>query len=246
MSQQRKSLDSAIQRRVSNESSLDDIMYGGGLDSDVFAELASLDSGASTEVREVVVERVEYVEVAAPSKFAISESRLKIVGKVTEQDVIDKIREVVETQKADYWALGDLIAFMQDQEWGTTYQQLSEITGKAVQTLTDYVWVARAIHFSFRKEKGMTLNHFKAIAPFVPAEQEQWINRVQESKWSVAQLKLAIEGHNIPAAPDARERGWAKVRGAVESAIKADSTVSKADVAAWLRALADELENGAY
>ena len=185
---------------------------------------------------ELEAENLQLQQLATP-KFAISETGVEVIGNVTEQDVIEKIREMTAVKNADYWGIGDLLAFAQDQKWGNVYTEAERITGKKYQTLADYVWVARSIHFSLRKEKGLTLNHFKLLTAFKPTEQQQWIRRVQRDKWSVSQLKAAINGDTVPAAASA-PKGWQKI----EHAILKTKGIDKHDLAERLRALADQLE----
>lgn len=181
---------------------------------------------------------VQYVEIEAAPKFAISETGAKVIGNVTEQDIINKLREVSDAKKAGFWLTGDLVAWADDKQWGSIYTQAAAITGKSEKTLRNYVWVCRSVHLSLRGENGMTLDHYKLIAPLTPGEQEQWVRRVQRDKWSSAQLKLAIEGHNIPAA-EVAPKGWQKI----EHAILKDKSLGRRELAEHLRRLADQLEN---
>ena len=177
------------------------------------------------------------VDSAIAAKFEITSTGAKVIGRVTEQDIINKLREVSDAKKADFWFYGDMLAFAEDNQWGSIYTQAAAVTGKSEKTLRNYVWVARAIHLSLRGEKGLTLDHYKSIAPMKPGEQQQWIERIQVNGWSSAQLKAAINGDTVPAAASA-PKGWQKI----EHAILKTKGIDKHDLAERLRRLADQLE----
>jgi hypothetical protein len=154
--------------------------------------------GPSAAELEQEVEELHKQLVEQRNKFVVTRTGIEISDDATLEDVLGKLEEVVAVETAIHWAYGDLLAYGEDRQWGTFYDRAQQITGKSYQTLANYAWVARSIHFSLRGEK-LSYGHYKLIAKFPPKEQTRWINRVHDENLSVRQLAAAIEGESLPA-----------------------------------------------
>jgi len=153
--------------------------------------------GPSAAELEREVEQLQHQLTERQNKFIVTRNGIEISENATIDEILNKLEEVVAVETAVHWAYGDLLAFGEAQKWGAFYERAQEITGKSYQTLANYAWVARSIHFSLRGEK-LSYGHYKLIAKFQPKQQEQWIQRVVNEKLSVRQLAAEIEGQKLP------------------------------------------------
>jgi len=95
----------------------------------------------------------------------------------------------------DRWvqfAIGDWILYG-EKTWGETYAQAMDETGIDYQRLADYVWVAKAVPFSVRKEK-LSWSHHKEVARFSadPPTQRNLLDHAAALQLSAKQLRVDI------------------------------------------------------
>lgn len=90
------------------------------------------------------------------------------------------------------WWWGDALAY-QEQTYGVKYDQALEVSGYSYQTLATAVFTCKRIEF-FRRRKNLSYSHHADIASAFedPAEQDTWLDRAEQEKLSVKELRLAI------------------------------------------------------
>lgn len=96
------------------------------------------------------------------------------------------------------WMLGDMLVEM-ERQYGVTYQQVAEATGRDVATLYDYKAVAERVEFPYRNGI-LSWTHHKAVAYLPPDDQVHWLARAAAEGWSVARLRREISTAATPPA----------------------------------------------
>jgi hypothetical protein len=88
------------------------------------------------------------------------------------------------------WWIGDWLRFG-NARYGEKYVQASKITGYDVQTLMNMVYVASSVDMSRRRERP-SWSHHAEVAALPPEEQDHWLDRVEESRLSVHDLRVLL------------------------------------------------------
>jgi hypothetical protein len=88
------------------------------------------------------------------------------------------------------WWIGDWLRFG-NARYGEKYVRASKITGYDVQTLMNMVYVASSVDPSRRRER-LPWSHHAEVAALPPEEQDRWLDRVEEDRLSVRDLRLLL------------------------------------------------------
>lgn len=88
-----------------------------------------------------------------------------------------------------FW-IGDCLKYREQQTWGKTFKGL-ENSGYEEKTLENFKYVSDNLDCSLRKEQ-LGFNHHLAVAPLEPKQQEKYLDKAVENKWSVKELREAI------------------------------------------------------
>ena len=142
------------------------------------------------------------------------------------------------------WWLGDWLLYGERTHRGR-YRAAVERSGLEYQTLRNYAWVARMFPVSRRRDT-LSFQHHVEVAALGEAEQELWLNRAEQLRWSRNELRRQLAAARAPAdgggrpvlvrlqvAPE-REQRW---REAAEAA--------RQPLGDWLAAVADQAACGA-
>jgi len=104
-------------------------------------------------------------------------------------------------QKATAWWIGDWLNFG-EHTFGEMYTQAVDVTGKDLDTLRKYQWVAEQIPPERRRER-LTFGHHDAIASLPPVEQDKLLDEAIESDWNVTDIrKAANKQKDTPGQPE--------------------------------------------
>ncbi|HXA55222.1 MAG TPA: hypothetical protein VNV37_10170 [Solirubrobacteraceae bacterium] len=104
------------------------------------------------------------------------------------------------------WRLGDWIRYG-DLRFGQRYTQAARITGYDVQTLMNMVSVASSFEISRRRE-NLSWSHHETVAGLKPAEQDDWLERAEKERLSVADLRIEVRAaHRARIDPDEAAAG---------------------------------------
>ncbi|MFD9824165.1 LmbU family transcriptional regulator [Streptomyces violascens] len=120
------------------------------------------------------------------------------------------------------WWLGDWLVYGKD-HYTDRYQRGIRTAGLQYQTLRNYAWVARRFEFA-RRRQALTFQHHAEIASLPVDEQEMWLDRAEQKKWTTKQLRGALrvartdeprggkqtEATRRLALPDSRLQWWHK------------------------------------
>jgi hypothetical protein len=89
------------------------------------------------------------------------------------------------------WWLGDWLVYG-EQAYGARYEQAIADTSLSYQTLRNYAWVARAFPVSRRRDK-LSFGHHVEVAALPEGEQDEWLGRAEELKWSCSKLRRGLQ-----------------------------------------------------
>lgn len=103
------------------------------------------------------------------------------------------------------WWVGDLLNYG-ERQYGNTYTQAIQWTGKKVQTLMNWKSVAKRVPLETRREELPWSAH-EAVAFLPSGDQERWLDRAEEHHWDRETLRSAIRsskdvGESVSAPPD--------------------------------------------
>jgi hypothetical protein len=85
------------------------------------------------------------------------------------------------------WYVGDWINFG-EQRFGEKYAQAVDDTGYDPGYLANVSWVCRAVEAPRRRE-DLTFGHHQEVAGLTPSDQEKWLLRAEEEKWTRDELR---------------------------------------------------------
>ena len=88
------------------------------------------------------------------------------------------------------WWIADLL-LEAEERFGEAAYQVAEATRRSERTLLNWVWVARRVPRSRRRE-GLTFSHHVLVAPLELQEQITFLDAAEAERWSSRQLKAAI------------------------------------------------------
>ena len=92
--------------------------------------------------------------------------------------------------RCSQWWIGDWIRYGTSR-WGEKYAEAARVTGYDVASLRNMAWVAAQFDLSLRSDK-LTWSHHVLLAPLESEEQQYWLDRAQEERLSVADLRLEL------------------------------------------------------
>jgi len=95
-----------------------------------------------------------------------------------------KIADVIDSFA---WCMGDWLVYGQD-KFDDRYADAMAAVGLDYQTLRNYAWVARKVELPRRRE-SLSFQHHAEVARLFPEEQDRWLTRAVENRWSRNQLR---------------------------------------------------------
>ncbi|MFF8265033.1 LmbU family transcriptional regulator [Streptomyces virginiae] len=107
------------------------------------------------------------------------------------------------------WWLGDWLVYGKD-HYTDRYQRGIRAAGLQYQTLRNYAWVSRRFDFT-RRRGSLSFQHHAELASLPHDEQEAWLDRAEQRRWTTKQLRGAIRAAResqdrvrVPAEPTRR------------------------------------------
>lgn len=143
---------------------------------------------------------------AAPSRLGLPNTVLtKRVGLVLPQAMPFTSWERLGKQIAlitdsSTWWLGDWLNYG-EKTFPDRYQRAIAGTSLNYQTLRNYAWVARRFPMHRRRDR-VSFQHHAELASLPPDEQDEWLDRVEQHRWSRNQLRQQLRNRCV----GARER----------------------------------------
>jgi hypothetical protein len=97
--------------------------------------------------------------------------------------------------RANGWWIGDWIRYGLTR-WGEKYSEAARVTGYDTHTLRNMAYVASRFDSSLRRDK-LSWSHHAVLAPYEPQKQQHWLDRCEEDRLSVADLKAELRQTQI-------------------------------------------------
>lgn len=98
------------------------------------------------------------------------------------------LRELVNSSA---WWLADWLIFGEATYGWRRYKEAIERTGLDYQTLRNYAWVARRFEHHRRRD-SLSFAHHAEVTRLAPPEQDYWLRRAEQQKWSRNELRRAV------------------------------------------------------
>jgi hypothetical protein len=92
--------------------------------------------------------------------------------------------------RCSQWWIGDWVRYG-TARWGEKYAEAARVTGYDVASLRNMAWVASRFDLSLRSDK-LTWSHHVLLAPLEVEKQRRWLQRANEERLSVADLRLEL------------------------------------------------------
>lgn len=98
------------------------------------------------------------------------------------------LRELVNSSA---WWLADWLLYGEATYGWRRYKEAIERTGLDYQTLRNYAWVARRFEHQRRRD-GLSFAHHAEVTRLAPPEQDYWLRKAEQQKWSRNELRKAV------------------------------------------------------
>ncbi|WP_207957812.1 LmbU family transcriptional regulator [Streptomyces sp. YIM 98790] len=130
------------------------------------------------------------VEEAARSQVLTTKVGLRIPAGLSFDDWERAGRQLSGLVNSSSWWLGDWLVYGKD-HYTDRYEMGIRAAGLQYQTLRNYAWVSRRFELS-RRRAALSFQHHAELASLPVAEQEKWLDRAEQMKWTSKQLRNAI------------------------------------------------------
>jgi hypothetical protein len=124
------------------------------------------------------------------------------------------LRELVNSSA---WWLADWLIYGEATYGWRRYKEAIERTGLDYQTLRNYAWVARRFEHHRRRD-SLSFAHHAEVTRLSPPEQDYWLRRAEQQKWSRNELRravragLAAQSGEAGTSPDGGAQGQHRLR----------------------------------
>ncbi|MFD3484197.1 LmbU family transcriptional regulator [Streptomyces sp. NPDC058665] len=115
---------------------------------------------------------------------------LRIPAGMTFEDWEHAGRQLSGILDSSSWWLGDWLVYGKD-HYTDRYQRGIRAVGLRYQTLRNYAWVSRRFEFS-RRRAALSFQHHAELTSLPVDDQEAWLDRAEQMKWSTKQLRTAL------------------------------------------------------
>ncbi|MFF4495837.1 LmbU family transcriptional regulator [Streptomyces sp. NPDC001272] len=118
-------------------------------------------------------------------------------------------QQLVGVLDSSCWWLGDWLKYGKD-HYTDRYQRGIRAAGLSYQTLRNYAWVSRRFELA-RRRPALSFQHHAELASMPPGEQELWLDRAEQGRWTTKQLRGALRatrqgGRQVPPSAEPSRR----------------------------------------
>lgn len=128
----------------------------------------------------------------ALGRFALTAVGVVIPDDVSKEEWQHARDAMIHWDNAVQWWLGDMLAHG-ERVYSEGYKLIAAQTGKDVKTLRNYVYVAKSVPMSLRRDK-LSFGHHMLVAAMEPDDQHAWLDYAERMQLSVSELRKAING----------------------------------------------------
>lgn len=114
-------------------------------------------------------------------------------------------RRLADVLDSSSWWLGDWLVYGKD-HYSDRYQRGIRAVGLSYQTLRNYAWVSRRFDLT-RRRSALSFQHHAELASMTVEEQDLWLDRAEQHRWSTKQLRGAVRAGrgSVPRTPSRAE-----------------------------------------
>ncbi|RKS97173.1 hypothetical protein BX286_6985 [Streptomyces sp. 3211.6] len=128
--------------------------------------------------------------------FAGPQAEVRKTGMILPANLPERSWEQIGTNlrelgNSSAWWLADWLRFGEATYGWRRYKEAIERTGLDYQTLRNYAWVARRFDHHRRRD-GLSFAHHAEVARLSPPEQDYWLRRAEQQKWSRNELRRSV------------------------------------------------------
>ncbi|MFE1248745.1 LmbU family transcriptional regulator [Streptomyces sp. NPDC058735] len=128
--------------------------------------------------------------------FVGSQAKVQKSGMVFPQNLSERSWEQIGTSlrelvNSSAWWLADWLIYGESTYGWRRYKEAIERTGLDYQTLRNYAWVARRFEHHRRRD-GLSFAHHAEVARLSPPEQDYWLRKAEQQKWSRNALRRTV------------------------------------------------------
>jgi hypothetical protein len=135
--------------------------------------------------------------VATHGQFVLTKTGVLAAGSPTFDQWEAALQWCQRVEKYSPFWVGDLLAFGESR-YGETYAQAIDATEMKYGTLANAAYVAKAVTAD-RRRPGLEFGFHQAVAPLLPQEQTNWLERAEAEDLTVAQLRHEIKAAKLTA-----------------------------------------------
>ncbi|MFJ4467388.1 LmbU family transcriptional regulator [Streptomyces sp. NPDC089424] len=125
------------------------------------------------------------------TRAKVHESGMIFPANLSEQSwerIGTSLRELVNSSA---WWLADWLIYGESTYGWRRYKEAIERTGLDYQTLRNYAWVGRRFDHH-RRRGGLSFAHHAEVARLSPPEQDYWLRKAEQQKWSRNELRRTV------------------------------------------------------
>ncbi|WP_328973728.1 LmbU family transcriptional regulator [Streptomyces sp. NBC_00239] len=128
--------------------------------------------------------------------FVGSQAKVQKSGMILPQNLSERSWEQIGTNlrelaNSSVWWLADWMNYGEATYGWRRYKEAIERTGLDYQTLRNYSWVARRFEHHRRRD-SLSFAHHAEVARLAPPEQEYWLRKAEQQKWSRNELRRSV------------------------------------------------------
>jgi hypothetical protein len=140
--------------------------------------------------------RAETAEQDVFLSFFGRQAEVKKSGMSFSEDLTERSWERIgmslrELANSSAWWLADWLIFGETAYGWRRYREAIDRTGLDYQTLRNYAWVARRFE-QHRRRDGLSFAHHAEVTRMAPPEQDYWLRKAEQQKWSRNELRKAV------------------------------------------------------
>ncbi|GAA0569300.1 hypothetical protein GCM10010172_62070 [Paractinoplanes ferrugineus] len=148
--------------------------------------------------------------------------------------------QLAQVMNSSAWCIGDWIEHG-ERRYGDRYQRAVEMVGLEYKTVRNYAWTARRFTLDRRRE-SLSFQHHAEVARLPEEQQELWLNRAEDLRWSRNKLRLSLRAARGEAETPAAEVALPRIAADRDRLLRwqAAAQRSSGSLEQWIVSILDE------